>query len=64
MRKPEYRIPSVKEIQKIKGSNGLNVVSFFSGGGGSCLGFEMAGYKILSASEFVEEARNTYILNH
>lgn len=64
MNKPRYNIPSMGEIKNIKATNGLNVVSFFSGGGGSCLGFEMAGYKILSASEFVEEARNTYSLNH
>lgn len=60
----KYVIPSMKEINEIRETNGLNVASFFSGGGGSCLGFEMAGYKILSASEFVEEARNTYSLNH
>jgi DNA (cytosine-5)-methyltransferase 1 len=64
MDKPRYNIPSMSEIESIKGTNGLNVASFFSGGGGSCLGFEMAGYNILSASEFVEEARNTYSLNH
>lgn len=60
----KYVIPSMKEINETRGTNGLNVASFFSGAGGSCLGFEMAGYKILSASEFVEEARNTYSLNH
>ena len=64
MSKPEYQIPTIKNIEKIKGTNGLNVASFFSGCGGSCLGFEMAGYKIVSASEFVEEAQNTYRLNH
>jgi len=62
--KPKYKIPSMKEIAKVKGTNGYKVVSTFSGAGGSCLGFEMAGYKVVWANEFVEEARNTYVLNH
>lgn len=64
MLKPKYVLPSMKEIQEIKGTNGFNVFSLFSGCGGSCLGFEMAGFKIVGASEFVEEARKTYSLNH
>ncbi len=44
--------------------NGFNVVSTFSGCGGSCLGFEMAGYKVLWANEFVSEAAATYRANH
>lgn len=43
--------------------NGLRVVSTFSGAGGSCLGFRMAGFEILWASEFIEEARKTYRAN-
>lgn len=64
MHKPYYVVPSMKEIEQIKGTNGFNVFSLFSGCGGSCLGFEMAGFKIVGASEFVEEARKTYALNH
>lgn len=64
MDKPAFSIPSMEEIKKIKGTNGLNVVSLFSGCGGSCLGFEMAGYETLFASEFIEEARATYKQNH
>lgn len=59
-----YKIPSMKTIQKIKGTNGYNVVSTFSGCGGSCLGYEMAGYNVLYANEFVPEAQNTYRANH
>lgn len=44
--------------------NGYNVVSTFSGGGGSCLGYRMAGFRVLWANEFVEEAQNTYRINH
>jgi DNA (cytosine-5)-methyltransferase 1 len=44
--------------------NGYNVVSTFSGCGGSCLGYRMAGYRVLWASEFIEEAQKTYKANH
>ena len=53
----------MKEIEEIPW-NGYNVVSTFSGGGGSCLGYRMAGYNVLWANEFVEEAQNTYRANH
>lgn len=59
----KYRVPSMKEIQKIPW-NGCNVVSTFSGGGGSCLGYRMAGYHVLYANEFIEEAQRTYKANH
>lgn len=52
------------EIEAVRATNGYKVVSTFSGAGGSCLGFEMAGYEIMWASEFVEAARDTYVLNH
>lgn len=61
--KPKYKVPSMKEIEEIP-HNGFNVVSTFSGGGGSCLGYRMAGYKVLYANEFVEEAQKTYRANH
>lgn len=48
----------------MRGSNGLKVVSTFSGCGGSCLGFEMAGYDVRVASEFIPKARETYAANH
>ena len=44
--------------------NGLNLVSTFSGCGGTCLGYEMAGYNVLWGSEFVPAAREVYALNH
>lgn len=43
--------------------NGYRVVSTFSGCGGSCLGYRMAGFKVLWANEFVEEAQDTYRAN-
>lgn len=44
--------------------NGYKVVSTFSGCGGTCLGFRMAGFKTVYASEFVAAARDTYEANH
>lgn len=61
--KPPYKVPSMAEIEKVPW-NGFFVVSTFSGGGGSCLGYRMAGYKVLWANEFVEEAQRTYRANH
>ena len=61
--KPRYRIPLMKEVAQTPW-NGLSLVSTFSGCGGSCLGFRMAGYRTLWASEFIEAARDTYTANH
>ena len=59
-----YKVPSLAEIEKVKGTNGFSVISTFSGCGGSCLGLEMAGYDIRAASEFIAAARETYTANH
>lgn len=64
MTKPPFRIPSMEEVAKARGSAGLTVVSTFSGCGGSCLGFEMAGFKVLWANEFLPIARESYAANH
>lgn len=61
--KPKYKVPLMAEIEKIPW-NGYNVVSTFSGGGGSCLGYKMAGFHVLWANEFVEQAQITYRANH
>lgn len=60
--KPVYRIPTMDELRQVE-PNGLSVVSTFSGAGGSCLGFRMAGFRIRYANEFVEAARETYRAN-
>jgi DNA (cytosine-5)-methyltransferase 1 len=62
--KPPYRVPTIKETNQIKGTNGFTAISTFSGCGGSCLGLEMAGFDIRVASEFIESARETYAANH
>ncbi len=44
--------------------NGFKVASTFSGCGGSCLGYRMAGFRVAWASEFIPAAAQTYRLNH
>jgi len=61
--KPPYRVPSMAEVAAIPW-NGLNAVSTFSGCGGSCLGYRMAGYRVLWANEFIPAAAETYRVNH
>lgn len=61
--KPPFYIPTMAEIEAIKW-NGFNVVSTFSGCGGSCLGYRMAGYRVLYANEFIKAAQETYKANH
>jgi len=61
--KPPYRIPLMAEIAAVP-KNGLVVVSTFSGCGGSCLGFKMAGYRVLWANEFIPAAQDTYRANY
>ena len=41
----------------------FTVVSTFSGGGGSSLGYRLAGGKVMAANEFVPEAARTYRTN-
>ena len=53
----------MKEIENIPW-NGLNVVSLFSGCGGSSLGYKLAGCKVLLANEFDKEAQEVYAINH
>jgi DNA (cytosine-5)-methyltransferase 1 len=42
---------------------GLRMVSTFSGCGGACLGYRLAGFDVVWANEFVEAARATYAAN-
>jgi DNA (cytosine-5)-methyltransferase 1 len=61
--KPAYHIPTMREIEALPW-NGYKVASTFSGCGGSCLGYRMAGYKVIYACEFIDEAQRTYKANH
>ena len=57
----KYSVQTVEETNKLEKK--FTVISTFSGGGGSCLGYKMAGGDILAANEFVPEAQKTYSLN-
>lgn len=61
--KPLYAIPSMSEIELVT-PNGFRAISTFSGCGGSCLGYRMAGFDVLWASEFIPAAQETYRANH
>jgi DNA (cytosine-5)-methyltransferase 1 len=61
--KQPYRVPTMKEIATIQ-PNGFKVVSTFSGGGGSCTGYKMAGFNVVWANEFIPLAQSTYRANH
>ena len=63
LNKPSYSVPNMAAIAAIPW-NGYCVISTFSGCGGSCLGFEMAGFKVIWASEFIPAAQEVYRLNH
>jgi len=60
--KPTYSVPLMSEIVELPW-NGRNVVSTFSGCGGSSTGYRMAGCKVLWASEFIEAAQQSYLAN-
>jgi DNA (cytosine-5)-methyltransferase 1 len=60
--KPPYAVPSMAEIRQIP-KNGYKLVSTFSGAGGSCLGFRLAGFSVVWANEFVPAAVATYVAN-
>lgn len=62
-KKPPYRVPPMAEIEAVPW-NGYSAISLFSGCGGSSLGYKMAGFKVLWASEFVPAAAEVYRLNH
>ena len=61
--KPPYHVPSMAEIAAVPW-NGFNAISTFSGCGGSCLGYRMAGFRVAWASEFIPAAADVYRANH
>lgn len=61
--KPPYRVPSSAEIRAVPW-NGLTVASTFSGTGGTCLGYRMAGYRVAWANDCDPSAQRNYRINH
>lgn len=62
MSKPPLHIPTMAEI-RATAWNGFSCASTFSGGGGSSTGYRIAGFRVLYANEFIDEARETYRAN-
>jgi len=62
MSKPPYKVPTMAEIRGIPW-NGFRVASTFSGAGGSCTGYRMAGFRVVWANEFVPAAQESYEAN-
>ena len=60
---PPALVPTMEQIAALSW-NGFRVISTFSGCGGSCLGFRMAGFKPVFASEFIPAAQDTYRANN
>lgn len=60
--KPPYRIPTMAEVAAVPW-NGYTVASTFSGCGGSCTGYRMAGFRVVWANEFVPIAQESYKAN-
>jgi DNA (cytosine-5)-methyltransferase 1 len=54
----------MRDIEESSNRGLFKVISTFSGGGGSTLGYRIAGGKVLVCNEFVGEARNTYRANN
>lgn len=56
-------MPLVSETAALP-RNGLRVASTFSGCGGSCYGYRLAGFDVVWANEFVPIAQESYKANH
>jgi DNA-cytosine methyltransferase len=59
----EYRPYVMADVMKASEAGKFTVVSTFAGGGGSSVGYRLAGGKVLLANEFVREAARTYRIN-
>ena len=58
--------PFIYNLQYVKDQSAkklFNVVSLFAGGGGSSLGYRLAGGKVLGINEFVPAAQDAYHKN-
>ena len=60
--KPPYRPLMMADVRSAP-LTGLTHVSTFSGAGGTCLGFRLAGFRTLWANDIEEHARRCYARN-
>jgi DNA-cytosine methyltransferase len=58
-----YRPYTMDDVHRASAARKFTAMSTFAGGGGSCIGFHLAGGHVVLASEFVPEARRTYAAN-
>jgi DNA (cytosine-5)-methyltransferase 1 len=58
-----YRPYTMDDVRRASAARRFTVVSTFAGGGGSCIGFHLAGGHVALANEFVPEAARTYATN-
>jgi DNA-cytosine methyltransferase len=58
-----YRPYVMDDVRRASAARKFTVVPTFAGGGGSCIGFHLAGGHVVLASEFVPEAARTYAAN-
>jgi DNA (cytosine-5)-methyltransferase 1 len=55
--------PTMAEVRRRTGTNGLTVASLFAGAGGSSLGYRLAGFRVAYANERAAVAADAYDLN-
>lgn len=60
MTRPPYRVPALTDLPE---PGPFAVATTFAGGGGSSLGYRMAGFRVAYANEVVPEARTAYRAN-
>ena len=58
-----YRSWSIRELEDVR-PNGCNVFSVFSCGGGSSMGYKLAGYNVIGNCEIDKPIADMYIKNH
>jgi len=54
---------NLSDVNKSSNRKRFTVISTFSGGGGSSIGYKLGGGDVLTVNEFVEEAVSTYLSN-
>jgi len=58
-----YRPYTMHDVHLASAARKFSVVSTFAGGGGSCIGYKLAGGHVVLVNEFVREAARTYAAN-
>ena len=59
----EYTPYTMSDVRKAELAFRFTVISTFAGGGGSSIGYRLAGGKVLLVNEFIKEAARTYSTN-